>query len=88
MKSKESREENLAEIYHKIGPYMGLGTQLALTIVLMFFLGKWLDAKFSTYPVLLIIFTFLGCFAGMYNFIKVVLNLNKKKIEKDNDSAS
>ncbi|MBI1931147.1 MAG: AtpZ/AtpI family protein [Ignavibacteriales bacterium] len=45
----------------------------------MFFLGKWLDDKIQIYPVLTIIFTLLGGFAGIYNVIKATLELNKKK---------
>jgi len=62
-----------------IGPYLGLGTQLAATIILMFFLGRWLDSKFETEPILAILFSFLGGAAGTYNFVKIVLDLNKKQ---------
>ncbi|MFH1194533.1 MAG: hypothetical protein V1720_02395 [bacterium] len=37
---------------------------------------------------LIIVFTFLGCFAGLYNFIKIALNFNKKRSEKSNNSDS
>lgn len=68
------------ELTHsKIGPYLGLGTQLAASVILMFFLGKYLDEKFSLFPWLTISFSALGSFAGIYNFIKSVLNLNKKE---------
>jgi len=58
---------------------MGLGTQLAATIILMFFLGRWLDEKFHTSPYLVIIFSFLGGLAAIYNFIKEVMKLNNEK---------
>jgi F0F1-type ATP synthase assembly protein I len=64
--------------YKKVGPYLGLGTQLAATVILMFYLGYWLDQKFSTYPILIIIFSFLGGVAAIYNFIKSVLKLTSK----------
>jgi F0F1-type ATP synthase assembly protein I len=72
-----------AESYRNIGPYLGLGTQLAATIILMFFLGRWLDSKLGTEPLLLIIFSLVGGFAGIFNFIKIVLQLNKKKSDKE-----
>ena len=76
--------KKVLESYRDVGPYLGLGTQLAATIVLMFFLGRWLDQKFETEPVLTIIFAFIGGFGGVYNFIRVVLNINEKnKREKD-----
>lgn len=73
------QNKKLINSYKEIGPYLGLGTQLAASIILMFFLGKWLDNKIQIYPVLTIIFTLLGGFAGIYNVIKATLELNKKK---------
>ena len=77
MKQK-SNPPKLIQTYHDVGPYLGLGTQLAATIVIMFFLGRWLDGQFGTHPILTITFAFFGGFAGVYNFIKTVLNMNKK----------
>lgn len=81
--TKENYSSKFSEGYRKIGPYLGLGTQLAATIILMFFIGRWLDNQFNTSPFLMIFFSFLGGFAGIYNFIKTVLELNKK-IDKKN----
>jgi len=69
--------------YKKVGPYLGLGTQLAATVILMFYIGYWLDKKLNTYPILIIIFSFLGGFAAIYNFIKSVLKLNSNNKEKN-----
>ncbi|MEG8948099.1 AtpZ/AtpI family protein [Rosettibacter firmus] len=74
----EKYPNKIAETYRNLGPYLGLGTQLAATIILMFFIGRWLDNIFNTSPILMLIFSFLGCFAAVYNFIKTVLKLNKK----------
>lgn len=77
-------KNDLTKTYRDIGPYLGLGTQLAATIVLMFFLGRWLDDYLDIKPWLTISFSFLGGFAGIYNFIKTVLIQNEKqKSEKD-----
>lgn len=81
--SEENYTSKFSDSYRKIGPYLGLGTQLAATIILMFFLGRWLDYKFNTEPFLMILFSFSGGFAGIYNFIKTVLQLNKKNDKKD-----
>ncbi|MEW6508025.1 MAG: AtpZ/AtpI family protein [Bacteroidota bacterium] len=80
---KEKYTSRFSDSYRKIGPYLGLGTQLAATIILMFFLGRWLDNLLNTAPFLMIAFSLLGGFAGIYNFIKTVLYLNKK-IDKKN----
>lgn len=79
---QNNKENSLAKTYKEIGPYLGLGTQLAATIILMFFLGKWLDDYFNLYPILTILLSFFGGFAGIYNVIKSTINLNKKnKVE-------
>ena len=75
----QKKFKSVAESMHQAGPYLGLGTQLAATIVAMFFLGRWLDEQFNTFPILILIFTFAGSAAGLYNFIKTVLELNEKR---------
>jgi len=85
MKNDEESESGLIKTYKDVGPYLGLGTQLAAIIILMFFAGRWLDEKFELTPILTIAFSFFGGFAGIYNFIRAVLELDKKsKIEKNN----
>ena len=77
MKKDPDDLKNINKLYREIGPYIGLGMQLALTVTAMVFLGIWLDNKFELSPVLTIIFSFLGVFAGLYNFIKSVLKSGK-----------
>lgn len=75
MKSKkfiENQKKFLRE-YKKIGPYLGLGTKLAATILFMVWLGYTLDKKFDTYPIFIITFSFVGCAISIYNFVKSVL---------------
>ena len=43
---------------------VGLGFQLAISIVGMTLLGRWLDGKFGTDPVLTLVFLVLGLLAG------------------------
>lgn len=79
MSDKDSSSfQKIAQSYREIGPYLGLGLQLAATMVFFFFIGKWGDDYLGTQPILTISGAFLGAFAGIYNFIKTVLNLNKK----------
>ena len=77
--NQKKADHKLAKTYREIGPYLGLGTQLAASIVLMFFLGRWLDEKFELTPVLTIIFSIIGGFGGIYNVIHATIKLNKKK---------
>jgi len=72
---KLKKESN--KFYKEIGPYIGLGLQLAITVTVMVFLGLWLDGVFETKPILTVLFSFLGVFAGLYTFIKSALKAGK-----------
>ncbi len=77
MKFDNKDDSGLTKVYKEIGPYIGLGLQLAVTVGVMIFIGIWLDGKFDTSPVLTVIFAFLGITVGMYSFIKTVLKSGK-----------
>lgn len=77
LKPDPDKLKNVNKIYREVGPYISLGLQLAITVTVMVFLGIWLDEKFELSPVLTIVFAMLGVSAGMYNFIKSVINSGK-----------
>ena len=83
MYKKRQPEENwlgsLAKAYQELSVYLGLGVQLAVTMVIMFFAGKYLDEYLNTSPLFIIVFSIFGGFAGTYNFIKAANDLNKKR---------
>ena len=79
MKLEPDKIKGTSNFYREVGPYLGLGLQLAVIVTLMVFIGIWLDGQFETKPVLTIIFAFLGIFAGMYTFIKSVLKAGNDK---------
>jgi F0F1-type ATP synthase assembly protein I len=58
-----------------IAPYLTMGIQLAIPVVLFFFLGKWLDGKFGTSPWLMLAGLMLGAVGGMIKFIRSVMQL-------------
>jgi F0F1-type ATP synthase assembly protein I len=76
---KESEDlKNTARILKEVGPYLGIGMQLAITVVGMVFLGRWIDSLTGKNPLFILIFSFFGIGAGLFNFIKTVINLSKK----------
>ena len=77
IEDKKDKNTSNSNLYKDYAPYLGLGIQLTATVVLMVFLGIWLDGKFGTSPYLTLVFSFLGIFAGMYHFIKSVTRLDK-----------
>lgn len=48
------------------------GIMFPLSITAGYYIGKWLDLKFSTKPLFLIIFLLFGIAAGFINFFKVL----------------
>ena len=79
MELERYKIKGTSNFYKEIGPYIGLGLQLAVTVTVMVFLGIWLDGKFDTTPVLTIVCAFFGVFAGMYTFIKSVMKAGNDK---------
>ncbi len=69
----------LARTYRDVAPYLGLGIQLAATVVIFALIGHWLDRVLDTSPWLLVIAALLGATAGLYNFIRTVISLSRKQ---------
>lgn len=81
-KSPLSKFGSVAKAYRDVGPYLGLGLQLAATIVVFFLIGKWLDGVFATSPILMAVGGIIGAAAGLYAFLKTVISLSKKQMER------
>ena len=84
-KSPSTGFGTLARSYRDVGPYLGLGIQLAATIVICFFIGQWLDGLFNTTPWLMVLGAMLGAGAGLYSFLRTVIELWKRQKEKRED---
>jgi ATP synthase protein I len=82
MNKDDEQYSKFTKYYKEVGPYLGTGVQLAATVVIMFFLGRWLDGVTGWDPLLTLVFAFFGIAAGIYNFIKTVLALGKSEDEK------
>lgn len=54
------------------GPYLSIGTSLAATVLLGVGAGYWLDRRFQTTPIFLLIGSALGLFAALYQFFTTV----------------
>ena len=65
--------------YRTIGPLFGAGIQLALAVVAMFFLGRWLDEKFGTQPWLMIAGSLIGVSGGLISFVRTVSEVSRQE---------
>jgi ATP synthase protein I len=74
----EKENSSYFRAMRKAGPLFGSGIQLAASVVLMYFLGRWADEAYNTKPWLMLVGIFFGIGAGLFNFIKIVNRLEKK----------
>lgn len=84
MKTNPENLSGLGKSLKEVGPYLGIGVQLAATIVLMVLIGNWLDKKFEHKFLFTLIFGVLGIISGMYNLLKSLSYLERKKKESEN----
>ncbi|MEN3038912.1 MAG: AtpZ/AtpI family protein [Candidatus Kryptonium sp.] len=82
---KEKVFQSVGRAIKEVAPYSGLGLQLAVTVVIFWFIGRLIDEHYGTSPQWMIIGAVLGIIIGMYNFIKAVIELGKKR--KINDES-
>jgi len=80
-----------SESLGKVAPYLNIGGIFAGCLLIGVFLGRYLDGKWDTEPLMLLIGSFLGIASGFYHFFKIVLHLNdvqRKHGDKDNDDET
>ena len=78
MAIKPGDDSGVAKSLRDVGPYLGLGLQLAVTIVVSVLIGSWLDKKFSQNFVFTLIAGIFGIAIGLYNLIRTVTYLEKR----------
>jgi hypothetical protein len=61
-----------------VGPLLGLGTTLAVTVLAGLGGGHWLDSRLGTRPVFLLLGGTLALAAGLYYFFKTVAGQDKR----------
>ena len=60
-------------------PYLTLGLQIAASVVLFLWVGKYLDGKFGTAPGLMVTGIVLGFTGGMIHFFREVTAMSEKE---------
>jgi len=74
-----SEEKKLGEMLQSTAPYLTLGIQLAITVVVFFFIGRFADDYFGTKPWLMVVSIFMGSIGGLIKFFRTVIDLSKKE---------
>jgi len=78
MALKPEDDSGIAKSLRDVGPYLGLGLQLAITIVAFVLIGSWLDKKFSLNYIFTLIAGLFGIGIALYNLIRTVTYLEKR----------
>lgn len=66
--------------------FVGIGSYLATSIVGLTLIGRWLDGRFGTDPLLTMVFLTLGLLVGLigaYRQLQVVLDQSRQQGRKD-----
>lgn len=71
--------QDWARALREAGPYLGLGTTLAVTVLAGLGGGYWLDGRLGTRPVFLLVGGTLGVGVALYSFFRAVSDLNKRQ---------
>ncbi len=53
-----------------VAPFLGLGIQLAATVLIMYLVGYWVDGKLGTYPFGQVVGGLIGCVGGLIAFAR------------------
>ncbi|MEA1997670.1 MAG: AtpZ/AtpI family protein [Gemmatimonadota bacterium] len=62
----------------QVGPYLGIGLEFAVGLLVFIFIGRYLDKLWGTEPWLLLTGCLLGFTAGFYGLIKTLSNLDHR----------
>lgn len=72
------------KFYKEFGLFLTLGIQLAAAVIVFYFIGSWIDKRFSTEPAFTLIGIMLGTVGGLVKFFITVSKLSSKN-ESSND---
>lgn len=65
-------------VVREAGPLLGIGTSLAITVLLGVFAGRWADARWQSEPAFTLVGAALGIGTGLYGFIRTVTAKKKR----------
>jgi ATP synthase protein I len=64
-------------VVRELAPYLGIGMTLAVTLLLGLLGGYWLDGRFGTRPLFILLGGVLGLALALYQFFRTVSGLKR-----------
>jgi F0F1-type ATP synthase assembly protein I len=74
-----SGKESERSVLQHLAPFLSIGFQLAATVIIFFFAGRWLDGQLQTAPWCMIVLLLIGMAGGFYRFFVTVYRLGKEE---------
>ncbi|MCL5966947.1 MAG: AtpZ/AtpI family protein [Deltaproteobacteria bacterium] len=71
--------------FRELGKYSALGLEMALSVLIGWWIGSWLDGKLGTTPWLMILWIGFGFAAGVRSLYRSALR-SEKELEKDEEA--
>lgn len=72
--------------WKSLGSYGSLGLELALSVILPLYAGRWLDGQLGTSPWLAFLAGALGLAAGVRSIVSALRRANREALEADSKS--
>jgi F0F1-type ATP synthase assembly protein I len=63
------------------GAAAGMGLQFAISVIVFLLAGQWLDRKFGTAPLFLMILVFVGAGASFYSIYRKLMEQQRREDE-------
>ena len=70
--NKDGESRAWARALREMGPYLGIGATLAVTVMAGVGVGHWLDGKLGTTPAFVLAGAVVGILAAGYHFYRLV----------------
>jgi hypothetical protein len=83
----DSPKASSASAYREFAPFLGLGIQLAVAVVVFYFAGSWLDERYGSSPLWSLVGVGVGTVGGLIKFVKTALGADTSD-KKDQQSSS
>ncbi|HEX9829276.1 MAG TPA: AtpZ/AtpI family protein [Bacteroidota bacterium] len=75
-------------LYKEFAPFLTLGVQLAVAVIVFYVIGSWVDGQYGTSPAFTLVGIMLGTVGGLIKFFKTVNDLNKKEESQKSSQPS
>lgn len=76
---RDPQKKEMKREYRSLAPFLTLGIQLAVAVVVFFLIGNWLDNKFEISPAGKLLGLLFGCIGGFYKFFSSIAALTKQE---------